>query len=100
MRKLVQILEESDFAHSIEINPYPKQFPSKHPSFKHCSRYYIGIKCSSNSSINDYCEIDLTQSVKSFIELLEKYPEINKIPNEINVGFMHVARKNVPADVI
>ncbi len=68
IRKLIQILEEqSEFTHGIEVNPYPKQFPSKHPSFKHCSRYYVGIKCSSNSSINDYCEIDLTQSVKSFI---------------------------------
>lgn len=56
IRKLIQILEEqSEFTNGIEVNPYPKQFPSKHPSFKYCCRYYIGIKCSSNSSINDYC---------------------------------------------
>ena len=77
----MQILEDQNDFQGVEINPYPKEFPSEHHSFKHCSRYYIGIKCSSNSAINDYYEIDLTQSVKSFIELLEKYPEIQKIPN-------------------
>lgn len=75
------------------------QFPTKHPSFKYCSRYYIGIKCRTNSSINDDCEIDMTQSVKSFIELLEKYPEIDKIPNEINIGFGHVTQEEIPTDV-
>jgi len=101
IRKLVQIIEEqNEFAHGIEVNPYPRQFTSRHPSYKHCSRYYIGIKCNSNSPLNDYYEIDLTQAVKSFIELLEKYSEIQKIPNEINIGFMHVTRSNIPSDVI
>ncbi len=53
-----------------------------------------------NSPLNDFVEIDLTQSVKNFIVLLEKYPEIKKIPNEINVGFIHVPRDMVPEDVI
>jgi poly(A) polymerase Pap1 len=75
IRKFIQNLEQhNEFNHGIEVNPYPKAFPSKHPNFKHCSKYYIGIKCSPSSTINDYYEIDLTQPVRGFLELLESYP--------------------------
>lgn len=82
------------------MNPYPKAFPSKHPNFKHCSKYYIGIKCSPTSTINDHCEIDLTQSVRGFLELLENYPEIDKAPKEINIGFTHLAKENIAPDIL
>lgn len=56
IRKFVNFLEgQAEFAQGIEINPYPRHFPSKHQQFKFCSKYYIGIKCNPNSSVNDYC---------------------------------------------
>lgn len=102
IRKFIQNLEQhSEISHGLEVNPYPKAFASKHPSFKHCSKYYIGIKCSPSSTINDHFEIDLTQSVRGFLELLENYPEIDKkAPKEINIGFTHITKENIPQDIL
>jgi hypothetical protein len=61
---------QPEFSQGLEINPYPRYFPSKHTAFKLCAKYYIGIKCNPNSAVNDYVEIDLTQAVRSFLELL------------------------------
>jgi poly(A) polymerase Pap1 len=71
IRKLIQNLEQHfEFNHGLEVNPYPKAFASKHPNFKHCSKYYLGIKCNPSSTLNDHLEIDLSQPVRGFLELL------------------------------
>lgn len=104
LRKFIQILQQlseiNQLSHGLQLNPYPKAFPSKHSSFRYCSKYYIGIKCLSNSILNDFFEIDLTQSVRSFLEQLENYPQIDKAPKQINIGFSHQTNDTISADVL
>lgn len=78
---------QQDLPPGIELNPYPRSFECKHANFKICVKYYMGIKLSSNSAIPDNYELDFTQNVKDFLNLLENYPGIDKTPKIINIGF-------------
>lgn len=52
----------------------------------------MGIKLSSNSAVPDNYELDLTQNVKDFLNLLENYPYIDKTPKVINIGFTCITK--------
>ena len=75
LRKFIKFFEtQSQLPPGIELNPYPRSFESKHPNYKICIKYYIGIKSSSHSQLVDLYELDLSQSVRDFLNLLENYP--------------------------
>lgn len=101
MRKFIQHLEsQSELSHGVEVHPYPRAFPAKHPHFPHCYKYYIGLKAAPNTPLSDYAEIDLAPSVRNFLELLESYPEIDKAPQRINIGFNHLGRSALPVELL
>ena len=88
MRKLIKFFEQQqDFQQGIEMNPYPKSFVCKHENYKLCAKYYMGLKISPSSQIDDGVDIDLSPSIRDFVAILETYPNIEKTPKLINVGF-------------
>lgn len=88
LRKFVKFFEmQQDIPAGIELNPYPRSFECTHPNYKICVKYYMGLKLSSNSLLVDNFELDFTQIVKDFLNLLDNYPAIDKTPKIINIGF-------------
>lgn len=83
---------QQDLPPGIELNPYPRSFECKHKDYKICFKYYMGLKISSNSALLDTYELDLTQIVKDFLNLLQNYPGIDKISKIINIGFMCITK--------
>lgn len=101
LRKLVRLFEmQQDLPQGIELNPYPRCYECKHPNYKICVKYYMGIKSSSNSPLVDSYEIDFTQIVKDFLNLLDNYPAIDKTPKLINIGFSCIPKQKVPQNVL
>lgn len=101
IRKFVQIFEtQEDLPQGVLLIPCPKRFPSSHPSYPLCTKYYLGIKSSSaNTVIMDNYELDFTQTVKDFLNLLDNYPMIEKTPRLINIGFACLPREKIPGSV-
>lgn len=60
----------------------------------------MGIKASSSSQLNDFCEIDLSQPVKDFLNVLETYPHIDKAPKIINIGFRCVNKDKIDEKIL
>lgn len=83
---------QQDIPPGIELIPYPRSFECPHPSYKICVKYYMGIRLSSNSPLIDNYELDFTQIVKDFLNLLDNYPAIDKSPKIINIGFSCIPR--------
>ena len=57
LRKFIKFFEmQHDFPQGIELNPYPRAFdcPSKNPNYSICVKYFMGIKASSSSPLNDF----------------------------------------------
>lgn len=56
----------------------------------------MGIKSSSNSPLLDSYQLDFTQIVKDFLNLLDNYPHIEKTPKIINIGFQCMPKDRIP----
>lgn len=101
LRKFVKFFEmQQDIPPDVELNPYPRSFECEHPNYKICVKYYMGLKASSNSPLIDNYDLDLSQVVKDFLNLLDNYPGIKKTPKLINVGFSCIPREKIPQSVL
>jgi hypothetical protein len=60
----------------------------------------MGIKSSSSSPLADSYELDFTQIVKDFLNLLDNYPAFEKIPKIINIGFQCIPKEKVQSCVL
>ena len=100
LRKFVKFFEElqqqQEIPQYIELNPYPRSFPAKHPNYKICVKYFMGVKVNSNSPLNDNIEVDFSQLVKDFISLLDTSPGIEKTPKLLQIGFTCIPQSQIP----
>ena len=98
LRRLLKLLESREYGY-IEVHPFPKEFVSKHVNYKFCSKYYMGIRCRSNNIEDDTKEIDFTQPIRDFLEIIESYEDISKIPQDINIGISRVSSEVMGAEM-
>ena len=59
----------------------------------------MGLKVNSSSPLNDDFDVDFTQLVKDFLGLLESYPNIDKTPKFLNIGFTCLPQASIPAEI-
>lgn len=94
MRHLVKQLEQVP---SVQVRPWPNHLSFEEPQWPHAAAIFMGVTVAKSSRKGH--TVELRPAVTHFVEMINKWHEMQQHADVVDMRVRHVARRDLPAYV-